>query len=273
MQSLSSWRRGSIESLAEFLAKEYSEVNVVDLHALTESEDLEIYFDHYEKVFDGMLVLDRDQFHIHLDIDSGNGPGRPRGRFSLAHELGHYFIDEHRMGLQTGQLAPHPSKMSLSASAPIEREANHFASCLLMPRDSFMSCISTDAFSAQTIDALSKAFKTSFTASLLRYFALGPQEAMAVFSKNGRVRWHACSRGFDLGRHCFKVDEMLPVGSVASQMFNGELPMSGEIHQVDLHEWFRAPSQWALGGLNEQCIHQPDLGYTISLLWMGDLQG
>lgn len=268
MESLAPWRKHSIESLAEFLGAEYAERNVVDLNAIGESENLEIFFDHYERAFDGMLVLDRDQFHIHLDIDGGNGPGRPRGRFSLAHELGHYFIDEHRIGLKSGQLTPHASKMSLGSAALIEREANHFASCLLMPAAAFREALPSHAFSANTIDAVSAIFKTSFTAALLRYFTLGSLDAMAVFSKDGVVRWFASTPGFDLGRFGFRVNEPLPSGSVASQMRRGEMVTSNEVHRIEAHEWFHPHSGWALREINEQCIHQPELGYTISLLWL-----
>ena len=44
---------------------------------------------------------------IHLNTASGNGANSAKGRFTLAHELGHYFIDQHRMALINGTMQPH----------------------------------------------------------------------------------------------------------------------------------------------------------------------
>ena len=67
-----------------------------------------------------------------LNIDKHNRPGSDRGRFTLAHELGHYFIDAHRIGLKNGLLEPHPSLTNRKQFTTIEREADYFASCLLL---------------------------------------------------------------------------------------------------------------------------------------------
>src|SRR5689334_23997225 len=54
---------------------------------------------HYGNCFDGLLEYEAGEFHVYCNVDRGNIPGGARARFTLAHELGHYFIDEHRIAL------------------------------------------------------------------------------------------------------------------------------------------------------------------------------
>lgn len=58
-------------------------------------------------------------------------------RFTLAHELGHYFIDQHRRGLEEGKVRSHGSVVEFESELPIEQEADTFAASLLMPRERF----------------------------------------------------------------------------------------------------------------------------------------
>jgi hypothetical protein len=51
----------------------------------------------------------KGRFHIYCNLDRENLPSSPRARFTLSHELGHYFIDEHQNNLASGQVRPHPS--------------------------------------------------------------------------------------------------------------------------------------------------------------------
>jgi len=47
--------------------------------------------------------------------------------------LGHYYINEHRIGLQTGLLEPHTSFAEVDKNDLNKLEADYFAGCLLMP--------------------------------------------------------------------------------------------------------------------------------------------
>ena len=96
--------------LAAIIADEFTSENITQLALIAQSESISTYYDHYEDSFDGMLVCDEEnKFHIHLNLDRGNSDVSSRGRFSFAHELAHYFIDEHRIPLITGQATPHGS--------------------------------------------------------------------------------------------------------------------------------------------------------------------
>jgi hypothetical protein len=104
-------RKKQLSELAYFIAQEFTTNKVVQLEDIANSEEIAFHFDHYEDYFDGMLLYDDSLFHIHLNIDRGNFQKSKRGQFTFAHELSHYFINEHRIGLKSGQLEPHPSNM------------------------------------------------------------------------------------------------------------------------------------------------------------------
>ena len=88
-------RKKSLNNLADFIAGKFSSQNVTQLQDMANFEGIELHLDHHEDSFDGMLVYDNERVHMHLNIDRGNDIQSNRGRFSFAHELAHYFIDEH----------------------------------------------------------------------------------------------------------------------------------------------------------------------------------
>src|SRR5690606_5416108 len=151
---------------------------------------------HYENAFDGMLLYDGRHFHIHINIDRGNTKTSKRGRFSLAHELGHYFINEHRIGLKYGLIEAHASVNTLARQTLIELEADYFASCLLMPYIKYKSFTAKKPFSFDLINSTSDHFQTSQMASILRFIEAGTREFMTVVSKNNQIKWFSKSSDF-----------------------------------------------------------------------------
>ena len=83
--------RNHIKDLSERIALEYSEY-VTPLDKIIEDEGLSVFYDSYGRdTFDGMTIYDNGKFYIHINTDLGNKHNSPRGRFTLAHELGHIF--------------------------------------------------------------------------------------------------------------------------------------------------------------------------------------
>jgi hypothetical protein len=66
-------RRKALSKFANLIALEFSEQNVTQLEKIAQSEGLQVYEDHYEDSFDGMLVCDEEnEFHIHINLDRNN---------------------------------------------------------------------------------------------------------------------------------------------------------------------------------------------------------
>ena len=97
-----------LKKLAESIALDYQDT-ITPLDKIIEDEEIGLFYDSFGDTFDGMTVFDKDRFFMHINTFRGNRPNTPRGRFTIAHELGHYFIDNHRIGLKKGLLSPHLS--------------------------------------------------------------------------------------------------------------------------------------------------------------------
>ena len=188
--------RPSIKELAETIAMEYQE-KATPLDSIIDDEGLVVYYDSYGKdTVDGMTFYENGKFYIHLNTDLGNKPDSAKGRFTLAHELGHYYIDSHRIGLKKGLLTPHPSRTNLKQFNRIEREADYFASCLLMPEARFKEDCYKKKFSLELIDFLKEEYKVSRTACAFRFAGIGNHSIMIIYGENGTVRWKHCSDDF-----------------------------------------------------------------------------
>lgn len=108
-----------------------------------------------------------------------------RTRFTIAHELGHWFLHPGRgpdLLLAEDSIARH------KASA-LESEANAFAGALLMPKKWFgRHVLGTEPLVGPILDA-AKCFDVSVMAATKRFLDLTIIPSMAVFSDGQQVRW------------------------------------------------------------------------------------
>lgn len=187
-------------NIAENIASLYS--IPIPLQAIVEEEDLIILYDDYgSNTFDGMTWYEPDQgqFYIHINTTMGNKPGGLRTRFTLAHELGHYFIDHHRNALIAGVMKPHCHKFNpfgKNEEWQIEREADDFAASLLMPAHHFIADIKGEKFSGHLIDKLSHKYKVSFSSCALRCLDLNHIPLMLVYAEDSKIKWQRHSDDF-----------------------------------------------------------------------------
>jgi len=222
-----------IKQIAEFMALQYDE-KITPLEKIILDEGLSVFYDSYEDAFDGMTIYDRGKFYIHLNTDRGNRKNSERGRFTLAHELGHYFIDAHRIGLKKGLLEAHPSKTNKTQYTTIEREADYFASCLLMPEVRFCKDIAGKKFNAEIIDLLKTEYKVSRTACALRFADIGNYPLLVVYAENSIIKWSYSSEDFP-----FKWlinDNIVPRNTVMGDYFNNN----------HVAEVFKTEKVWAI---------------------------
>jgi Zn-dependent peptidase ImmA (M78 family) len=186
--TIDSRKRNQIKELAEFLALEYSET-ITPLNKIAHLEEVPIFYDDYGNAFDGTLVYDNG-YYIHMNTALGNTSEKERGRFTLAHELGHYFIDSHRNALKEGLIEPHPSRYNKNKHQIIEREADFFASCILMPEKRFrLDCERYRRFDYSIIEDLSKKCHVSITACAIRFADIGTHPIMVVYMEDNHIKW------------------------------------------------------------------------------------
>src|SRR5437773_1792618 len=91
---LSQERRHEIADLAELVAEEYYPSSRVEPFAIALLKGLTVSFGHYEDAFDGLLEHRSGRFHIYCNLERVERRDGPRARFTLAHELGHFYLDE-----------------------------------------------------------------------------------------------------------------------------------------------------------------------------------
>lgn len=250
-------------------------ISLENLNAIAIEEDVEIIFDNYDGSFEGLAVCYKGNFYIHIDNASLIDPTKGRGKFTVAHEIGHCLITEHRIGLLSKNLEPHISNYILGddgtlVKSEIELEADHFASCLLMPEKLFCEKVASfqDNCSFDMIAFLADYFGTSFLATLLRFSDAGPKAVFFTFNREGIVKWYRKGSRFPDWGFKFKVHSSVPDNTLISDVFNKGVDFIGEIRKVDKDDWFHIfDDEYADFELHEQCYYLKSSDYTISMLW------
>lgn len=268
--ALNSHRKSHLQEYAQIYASEYeSDKGLPDLMDVATSEGIRVIYDHYNQSFEGMTVCSNGKFYVHIDQDSIQDISSGRGRFTLAHELGHALIDEHRIGLLTAKLEPHVSHYLLgNEDNLIELEADYFASSLLMPASLFSHKAREFSvpFSLYTIKKLANHFQTSFLATLLRFVEVGSESVFATYCKDGVVKWFLRSIDFPDWPMKFKVGGRIPDNTVVGHFYASKKEKYTGVETVDVGSWFYPKDETVLD-LKEQCMFYDEYGYTISLLW------
>ena len=103
--------------------------------------------------------------HWEIGINSLHHPNRQR--FTLAHELGHYFLHKEE---QANWSDKYTFTRADEKSDPMEWEANRFAAEFLMPERKFRELV---ANGTDNVDALAEAFQVSTMAVRIRAKNLG----------------------------------------------------------------------------------------------------
>ncbi len=254
-----------IKELAEYIALQYKE-KLTPVDKIAENEGLELFYDRYESgTFDGMTVYLNRKFYVHLNFDSGNKKDSTRGRFTLAHELGHYFIDAHRVGLQKGILVPHSSNTNKKQFDTIEREADYFASCLLMPESRFQNDIFRKKFNYDLIQNLATQYNVSITACAFRFAQIGNHPIMIVYAENGIIKWKLESDDFPY--KWLLNDKKIPENTIMGEYFSKsnvrDIYKTEKVWAID---WFDYVKNYdANRSFYEHCI--PHKNKALSIIW------
>jgi Zn-dependent peptidase ImmA (M78 family) len=144
-------------------------------------------------------------------------------RFTVAHELGHYFLEGHYKHIFADGNSRHVSDSGYSSDDPFEREADAFAAALLMPPELFKSACARVAPGFKAIEALSEKCLTSLTATAIRYADLSDDPIAVIGSKDNRVQFTFMSDVLKQRRDLTwpKKNSGIPNGT-ATHKFNGD---------------------------------------------------
>ncbi len=131
----------------------------------------------------GMLIRVGNDFCIAYATHIDNEPFQ---RFSISHELGHYFLPEHIDAvIDTNGI--HESRAGFASNNRYEMEADRFAAGLLMPRHLFLPALERAGEGLAAVDGLSALCKTSLHATAIRYTQCTHDPVAIVVSVGNRI--------------------------------------------------------------------------------------
>jgi len=118
-------------------------------------------------------------------------PGRKR--FAIAHELGHFELHKAK-----DQIANCTDEMFLSwyKSRPEEPEANVFAAEILMPGEIFKKHSNLASPNFDEIRNLAETFRTTITATAIRYIEHTHHPCTLIVSESGIIKWFIHGQNF-----------------------------------------------------------------------------
>lgn len=193
-------------------------------------------------------------------------PSLGRRNFTLAHELGHYLV--HRVSYPNGFQCGEKDVLGIDLDAQrkqLEKEADEFASYLLMPLDDYRAQVGREDMTLDLLRHCAERYGVSMTAAAIKWLEFTTKSAAIVVATNGFVLW--CWRS-DAARKrgiYFPKGLELPEGSLAAQP--GMIPDDPSRGiTLDRTVWGR------LSGVREMAIHADRYEMTISLLVFEELE-
>lgn len=166
--------------------------------AKSESPLLKVRGGNFRNQFDGQLEYHKRQnrflllFNDKYDRYARLGTHHPRTRFTISHELGHYFLQPHHTYLLQGGKS-HGSKGEYSSPIMMEREADAFAAALLMPESIMGEWVNEGDLTLENIEEWARVFDTSLTSTAKRAIDLSHFPSAVVPIKGGVTRMYHMS--------------------------------------------------------------------------------
>lgn len=188
-------RLNAAADLAEMIAKNLEIARPpVDPFAIITSERrfLLAFGEDFGDAFDGRLEYQSPRFLLFYNTKYDGlphaGAHHSRTRFSVAHELGHYFLDAHRQFLKKG-VSAHCSQTEFLSDNLSEREADSFAASLLMPSYLARPIVNRNELTLARLDDISRAFETSLVSSAIRAVRLSDYPCAVAGIRDGDIAW------------------------------------------------------------------------------------
>ncbi|MCY3673717.1 MAG: ImmA/IrrE family metallo-endopeptidase [Paracoccaceae bacterium] len=166
-------------------------------------------------------------------------------RFSIAHEIGHYRLPGH-IDAVVDKHGKHVSYAGFQSNCPFEREADYFASCLLMPTRLFKAQEKRTGFGLKAIKTLAKICVTSLEATAIRYVETSNNPLAVIRSEGQSIDYAYMSKSLkDFPKlEWLSKDSPLPIDSITSDFNmkkNQTVNLKEDIGTSALQDWFDCP--------------------------------
>ena len=188
-------------------------------------------------------------------------------RFTVGHELGHYFLEGHVQHLFKDGAGIHHSDSGFLSNDAYEREADSFAAGLLMPKALFKKASEAAGQGLAAIEALAELCGTSVTATAIRYALLSTEPVAVVCSVGEKISFAFMSKSLKdcPGITWIKKGTGLPANS-ATMVLNRDAPkVTGGRRANDtttFADWFDGDDT----ELTEEVVGLGEYGRTLTVL-------
>lgn len=195
-------------------------------------------------------------------------------RFTVAHELAHYFLPGHPEALFPDGDGIHKSRQEFVSADKYERQADFFAASLLMPKRLFLKAANGAGQGLAAIERLSAACDTSLTSTSIRYAQYAQEPVAVIVSTKGRIDYCFMSESLaDLrGLQRIRKGDVIPPDSTTGRFLR--TPSNVADNKRDegacgLDLWFDgAPRDLEV---NEDVVGLGSYGKTLTVLFADDL--
>ena len=188
-------------------------------------------------------------------------------RFTIAHELGHYFLEGHIDAIfKDGGV--HESRAGFVSAVSYELEADHFAARLLMPNALFSAALRRAGEGFAAIESMAGLCQTSLPATAIRYAECTYEPVAVIVSTGNSVDFCIMSKAL---RECDGIDwirkkQPLPLNS-ATRLFNGDQERVRRAERIESESPFQ---DWFGGNLRiiarEDVVGLGSYGKTLTVL-------
>ena len=193
--------------------------------------------------------------------------------FSIAHELGHYFLPGHiEAVLSNGDV--HESHAGFASGDRYEMEADHFAATLLMPRDLFTDAMHTAGDGLPAIEKLAAQCRTSLTATAIRYTRCTRDPVAIVLSTGNQINYCFMSDTLKEVKGLSWIHKGEPLSTATTTFsFNQDPERIRRADRaedtVDIRDWFDGDRSLPI---TEQVIGLGNYGKTLTVLTALDIE-
>ena len=246
----------------------------VDLSAIADKHKIRIEpKNNSSEGVSGMLLRHGNSFGIMYSTHIKN---KGFQRFSIAHELGHYFLEGH-----VDHILPdkgngiHRSSAGFVSGDSYEMEADHFASGLLMPDDLIQPIIQKTLPGLSTVKKIAESCNTSLVSSAIKYTFLSEDAVAVIVSEGTKVDFCFLSQSMKSLPEilCPAKKSPVPANSLTAR-FNKKIELiiqaKHEEDEIDVRDWLSGNKSFQA---KEEVQGLGSYGKTLTVLsYSGDIE-
>jgi hypothetical protein len=213
-------KRGPYDFAEKLLREEFNVKRLaVDPIALARQRDIHVEaMPEEHEGASGMLIHAHDKFAITYATHIRNEGFQ---NFSVAHELGHYFLPDHIDAVLPEGATHHASQSGFVSDNRYELEADHFAAGLLMPSFLFRPAMTGAGDGLDAIIKLRGLCRTSLIATAIRYQQLTDEAVAIIQSRGEKIEF------------CFMSDRMLSLHPLRWPRKGDKLPINSKTYRLN----------------------------------------